>query len=257
VKFFSTNYSYDYPFSTVTLAYFLRYPNPYSRHVLSTDVIEREFDPITQRLYTTRLHLKRSRLPSAILKLLPRALLGASSGGDSQTYILERTVVDVKEGWMKTESRNLEFTTVLDVIEKQIYRRGSGELTTAAIQTTPNQEKPSEDRTDVNTTVALYSHLGQRFKRTKTATGSGTESSDEEANAEMGFLRRWSQTSLQRSIEAIGLNRTSKSQPNAKEGMKVVLERLRQGGLVAVLEGMRQDREGTLGGGVSAGQRDQ
>ena len=31
--------------------------------------------------------------------------------------------------------------------------------------------------------------------------------------------------------------------------MKVVLERLRQGGLVAVLEGMRQDRELMFAGG--------
>src|ERR1700748_1872422 len=105
VKFYSQTYSYDHPFATVSLAYFLRYPNPYSRHVMSTDVLERHFDPVTQRLYTTRLHLKRSRLPSAVLKILPRSIIGASAKGDSQSYILEESVVDVKEGWMKTESR--------------------------------------------------------------------------------------------------------------------------------------------------------
>ena len=41
----------------------------------------------------------------------------------------------------------------------------------------------------------------------------------------------------------MGLKRAHRSQPNAKEGMEVVLDRLRQGGLVGVLEGMRRDRE--------------
>jgi len=231
VKFYSQSYSYDYPFATVSLAYFLRYPNPYSRHVLSSDVLDRHFDPVTQRLYTTRLHLKRSRIPAAVLKILPRSLLGSSPTGDSQSYILERSIVDVKEGWMKTESRNLEFTAVLDVIERQIYRGTSGESIEA------------DDKTDVATVVTLHSRLGQRFKLSRPV-GS---SSDEDAPVKQNFLARWSQNSLQRSIEAIGLSRTSQSQPNAKEGMKIVLERLRKGGVVAVLDGMRRDREAAFG----------
>jgi 4-amino-4-deoxychorismate lyase len=241
VKFFSQNDSYNYPFNIVSLAYFLRYPNPYSRHVISTDVLDRHYDPLTQRLYTTRLHLKRSRLPRAVMKLLPRSILGAPSTGDSQTYILERSIVDVKEGWMKTESRNLEFTAVLDVIERTTFVR-------------PLDEKGQEEHTDVNTVVTLVSRLGQRFKRQReqNAQSESSQSDGEEPTSNLGFLARWSQSGLQRSIESIGLNRTSKSQPNAKEGMKIVLERLRTGGVVAVLEGMRRDREGsslTLGGG--------
>jgi hypothetical protein len=246
VKFYSQNYSYDYPFPTVTLAYFLRYPNPFSRHVLSTDVIEREFDAATQRLYTTRLHLKRSRLPAAVLKLIPQSFLGASSAGDSQTYILERSVVDVKEGWMKTESRNMEFTTVLDVIEKQTYRRAQVEPRPAGSALTSPSLGTTEDRTDVSTTVVLISRLGQRFRRPRSVAGTNPGAYEENTGT-LGFLGRWSQARLQGSIEAIGLKRTSKSQPNAKEGMKVVLERLRQGGLVAVLEGMSRDRERGLG----------
>jgi len=215
VKFYTQNHSYDYPFATVSLAYFLRYPNPYSRHVLSTDVLSRSFDPSTQQLTTTRLLLKRSRLPSAILKLLPRSLLGSNAGGDSQSYILERSVVDVKQGWMRTESRNLELKNVLDVIERQTYLR---------------PDTPA-DQTSVTTTITLHSRLGQRLL------GRGEQQ-------KTNFLLSWSQSSLQRSIEAIGLNRATKSQPNAMEGMKVVLERLREGGLVRVLEGMRRDGVG-------------
>jgi 4-amino-4-deoxychorismate lyase len=123
VKFYSSTEQYPYPFPAVTLAYFLRYPNPYSTHVLSTDTIARSFDPETQRLTTIRLHLKRSKLPGAVLKLLPRSLLGASATGDTQSFILEKSVVDVKEGWMDTESRNLEWTGVLSVVERQKFMR--------------------------------------------------------------------------------------------------------------------------------------
>jgi len=246
VKFYTQNYTYDYPFPTVTLAYFLRYPNPFSTHVISTDVIERTFDPATQRLHTTRLHLKRSKFPSAVLRLVPRGFLGANATGEGQSYILERSTVDVGEGWMRTESRNLELTGVLSVVERQEFRAtGSSEALSSGAPT-PGKTIidglafGQDENTDVTTTVTLHSRLGQRFKRQRQA-GAETEE-------KVGFFRSWSQASLQRSIEAIGLNRTSKSQPNAKEGMKVVLERLRQGGLVGVLEGMRRDREQALAG---------
>ncbi|TID26840.1 gb [Venturia nashicola] len=227
VKFYTQSYSYDYPFPTVTLAYFLRYPNPFSTHVLSTDVISKSFDAETQRLHITRLHLKRSKLPSAVLRIVPRSFLGATAQGDSQTYILEHSTVDVKEGWMRTESRNLEWTGVLSVVERQEY---NAPLTSA--RDVFDAKNPG-DSTAVKTTVTLHSRLGQQFKK------KGEEST--------GFLRTWSQGATQRAIEAIGLRRAEKkSQPNAREGMKVVLERLRHGGLVEVLEGMRRDRESVL-----------
>jgi hypothetical protein len=211
VKFYETSFTYDFAFPAVALAYYLRYPNPYSTHVLSSDVIERRFDPESQQLHTVRLHLKRSKLPPAVLKLLPKSLMGASSTGDSQSYIIEKSTVDIREGWMTSESRNLEWTGVLSVVEKQCFRRPEG-TTTGGM----------EGVTDVRSTVVLLSRLGQQSR---------------------GFFKAWSASSLQRSIEHMGLSRARRSQPKAKEGMKVVLERLRGGGLTAVLEGMRRDRE--------------
>ena len=256
VKFYSSTYTYDYAFPAVTLAYFLRYPNPYSTHVLSTDVIERSFNPSTQQLTTVRLHLKRSKLPSAVLKLLPRSLLGASKDGDSQSYILERSVVDVREGWMDTESRNLEWTGVLSVVERQVFRRPIAvtnpipTLNSSAVAKSGLQAAPELEKTDVTSSVTLHSRLGQgRWKRRRVGSSAADDdatklavAADEEA-PKVSFFKSWSTTSLQRSIELIGLKRARRSQPNAKEGMKVVLERLRDGGLVAVLEGMRRDRE--------------
>lgn len=280
VKFYENTGSYNYAFPAVTLAYFLRYPNPYSTHVLSSDVIERHFDADTQQLHTVRLHLKRSKLPKAVLRLLPRSFLGlnrSSAAGDGQrrgsrsegqtkSFILERSTVDIKEGWMETESRNLDWTGVLSVVETQRYRRSDG--------VNAKSEDGPQDRTDVKTWIRLVSSFGQAKRRqaghdkqtqmrhqygdaadhsmSDDTTDEGDSSDHSEMGApvatpQRGFLRSWSMASVQRSIEMMGLKRAQGSQPRATEGMNLVLERLRSGGIVGVLEGMREDRDGQSG----------
>jgi len=245
VKFYTTSYTYDDPLPTVSLAYFLRYPNPYSTHVLSTDTIDSSFDPLTQTLRTVRLHLKKSKLPTPILKLLPRSFVGATAKGDSQAYILETSEVDIKNGTMKTESRNLEWTGVLSVIERQEYqgvtRASTPEDVARAVAQGRPQPSDAQQKTDVETTVTLRSPLGEQRWRDRVNRKAAAEAGEEQPKA--GIFASWMTGSLQRSIEGIGLRRAETSQPNAKEGMKVVLTRLRSGGLVEVLEGMRRDRE--------------
>lgn len=249
VKFYEHFFNYDYPFPAVSLAYFLRYPNPYATHVLSTDVIERHFDPSTQRLSTTRLHLKRSKIPSAVLKLLPKGILG-SSGDAGQSYILEKSVVDVQEGWMETETKNLEWTGILSVVEKQCYRRPSLE------QRTPDTssdlvEATKNEGTDVTTTVTLLSKFGQARaakQRSEDDIAASVPATTAETDPpKKGFFATWSTSSLQRSIEMIGLRRTREALGKSKEGMNVVLERLRSGGLRQVLEEMQEDRHRAFG----------
>lgn len=242
VKFYSKDYSYDYAFSAVSLAYFLRYPNPYSRHVASTDTISRSFDPVTQRLTTVRLHLKRSRLPPAVLKLLPKSALGAGADGSTQSFILESSVVDVKQGWMESESRNLDWDNVLSVIEKHTYKRPE-----------PAQEAPSgaivdSDRTDVSVSVTLKSRIGEQLRKRRQrwgeqATATSVMGASEEDVPKQGWFSSWSSGAVRSAIESISLQRTEKSQPKAQKGMSVVLDRLRNGGIQEVLEGMRKDRE--------------
>lgn len=253
VKFYENSFSYKYPFSAVSLAYFLRYPNPYATHVLSTDVIDRHFDPVTQRLTTTRLHLKKSKIPPAILKLLPKGIVGVSSDG-GQSYILEKSVVDVKEGRMETEARNLEWTGILSVVEKQVYCRPVS-YQDREIEGAPGSEKNTkQERTDVTTVVTLVSRFGQSRmlanRRKGDRSGASVESSitaDDENPVKKGFFSAWSTSSLQRSIEMVGLRRTRDALVKSKDGMNVVLERLRLGGLKGVLEGTRRDRESMLG----------
>ncbi|EYE97482.1 MSF1 domain protein [Aspergillus ruber CBS 135680] len=248
MKFFENNFTYDYSFPAVSLAYFLRYPNPYSRHVLTTDVIDRYVDSKTQRLHTTRLHLKKSKVPSGILKLLPKGMGGSDNSG--QSYIMETTVVDPKEGWMHTESRNMEWTGVLSVVEKQFFERQPIEGTLESLEGLPLDDKRSGEKTTVKTTVIFKSRLGQgKLLGNKKKTESiGDQAGEAEEQApKQGWFSSLSTAGIQRSIELIGVSRTRDAVLKSKQGMNVVLERLRNGGIVGVLEGMRQDREALYG----------
>ncbi len=248
MKFFENSSSYDYSFPAVTLAYFLRYPNPYSKHVLSTDVIDRYVDPSTKRLHTTRLHLKRSKVPSAMAKLLPAGLTGPA--GAQQSYVIEKSTIDVQEGWMETESRNMEWTGILSVIERQTYRRQplSTETWRDKLAATDKDTTPGggeKEWTSCKTVVSFKSRLGQAMKKNAEATVN--INANEEEVPRQGFFASWSTTGIQRTIELVGVKRSKTAIMNGRNGMNVVLERLRSGGVMGVLEGMRNDRMEMLG----------
>ncbi|KAH0612706.1 uncharacterized protein H6S33_009086 [Morchella sextelata] len=206
VKFYENAFSYDYQWPAVTLAYFLRYPNPYSTHVISTDTLASELDPVTGNLHLTRLHLKRGKLPASVARFLPKI---------KESYILEHSVVDVKNQRLETETRNLDWEGVLSVVESQVY--------------TPSAEQATrEGKTDVQTIVRFESRLG-----------SGKVVKDVEEKR--GFFSNWTTGSVQRSIELVGVRRMREGLGRSREGMKVVLEQLRERGMVGVL---REQRKG-------------
>ncbi|ORX38271.1 hypothetical protein BD324DRAFT_577959 [Kockovaella imperatae] len=77
-------------------AFFVRYPNPFARHVLSVDVLDRWIDLETGRLHTKRLILKRGILPKWAARWLP---VSSSSGGRGlDAWVMEDSVVD-PPGW--------------------------------------------------------------------------------------------------------------------------------------------------------------
>jgi len=249
----TTNHTYSHPFPTVTLAYFLRYCspqlNPFAAHVLSTDTISSHVDSETGRLHTTRVHLKKSRLPKAVLKLLPTSVTGGMQ--DKASYILETSVVDMREGWMRTESRNLNFTGILSVVEKQLYTAPSSTLAP------PVTQSAHQTTTGVETTVVFRSRLGERIRE---RIGQGQQQQQHQQNVQQSppageqrsgwFGKSWvaglGTKGIQRSIETIASTKTQDQLGKSREGMRVVLERLRMSGVMGVLELRRRALEGTL-----------
>ncbi|ROT37481.1 hypothetical protein SODALDRAFT_361192 [Sodiomyces alkalinus F11] len=263
----TTTDTYNHPFPTVTLAYFLRYSspklNPFSTHVLSTDTLESYVDPTTGRLHTTRIHLKKSRLPATVFKLLPSSITGgAGSGGEKASYILETSTVDMRQGWMRTESRNLNFNNVLSVVERQNFDipslssscssscSSSSSSPSSATSSSPpvaasTGTSPSTDAvgsTNVTTTIVYRSRLGERLRAKKDQFSS--EAADFRENKWIsGWVTGLGQRGIQRSIENLASSKTEAQIGKSREGMRVVLERLRHAGVVGVLEMMRRERQ--------------
>lgn len=220
----TTSHQYSHPFPTVTLAYFLRYSspqlNPFAAHVLSTDTISSHVDPKTQRLHTTRIHLKKSRMPGAVFKLLPGSVTGGGSG-DRASYILETSVVDIKEGWMQTESRNLNFTGILSVIEQQNFKL-------------PMENMASQ--TEVTTSVIFRSRLGEKLR-------GKLGQAQQEGGFISGIIGGWGTKGIQRSIESLASTKTLDQLGKSRDGMRLVLERIRNNGVIGVLETLRRERQ--------------
>ncbi|CAI4215287.1 unnamed protein product [Parascedosporium putredinis] len=206
VLYHTATNTYAHPFPAVTLAYFLRYSsptiNPFAGHVLSTDTISSEVDSKTGRLHMTRIHLKKSRMPSAIFKLLPAGVTGGKSA-EKASYILETSVVDIREGWMRTESRNLNFAGVLSVIEQQTYKIPDASRAPTKIGSESSTEDVREDR----------------------------------------WLSGWMGRRIRGSIEKMASTKTVDQLGKSREGMRVVLETIRHSGVMGVLEMVRRERQ--------------
>lgn len=138
---------------------------------------------------------------------------------------------------METESRNMEWTGVLSVIERQMYKDNS------------KFDLGKIDGTSCETSVTLVSRLGETIrKRRRLAAEIGRVDEEDEA-PKQGWFASWSAAGIQRTIELVGVKRTKTAVYNSSEGMKIVLGRLRNGGIKGVLEGMRHDRMLIAGGG--------
>ncbi|KAF9925385.1 hypothetical protein FBU30_004798 [Linnemannia zychae] len=111
VKFYQHTSSFEHAWDNVTYAFWLRYPNPFASHVLGCDVIDRQVDPVTGVLRTTRLILKQG--------VLPRWGRGLIKNPDA--YIIEESEVDPRTQTMVTRTKNLNHVRVMQVEEVQTF----------------------------------------------------------------------------------------------------------------------------------------
>ncbi|KAH9486682.1 Protein UPS1, mitochondrial [Psilocybe cubensis] len=107
MRFFSQSFLYDDSWSIVTLAFFLRYPNPYAAHVISCDVISRHQTP-SGSLITTRLILKKGAMP----RWFPKGIISRA-----ESWVIEESEVDPYGKIVKCVTKNLDHVKIMQVEE--------------------------------------------------------------------------------------------------------------------------------------------
>ncbi|EAZ63610.1 hypothetical protein PICST_74808 [Scheffersomyces stipitis CBS 6054] len=111
VQFIEHSHLYNHDFSTASLAYLNRYPNPYAKHVKSSDTLEHCIDE-DGRLRTTRLVVKTGRLPQFIKPFLGTSL---------DSWIIEKSVIDPKGKILLSYTANVDHRKLLKVEEYLKY----------------------------------------------------------------------------------------------------------------------------------------
>lgn len=97
----------------------MKYPNPFSSHVLSADILTRQLDPQTGKLYTVRLIHKTGTLPTWVTNMLK----------SQEAFVIEESVVDPVNSFMQTRTRNLTHQRLLTAEEIQTYTKSPEDQT--------------------------------------------------------------------------------------------------------------------------------
>ncbi|KAA0709110.1 PRELI domain-containing protein 1, mitochondrial [Triplophysa tibetana] len=113
VKYFSCSGFLKSSWDQVFLAFWQRYPNPYSNHVLTEDIIFREVTP-EHRLISRRLLTKTSRAPRWAEKFLPAHMA-------QKAFIIEDSVVDPESRSMTTLTWNITHARVMSIEERCVF----------------------------------------------------------------------------------------------------------------------------------------
>ncbi|MCJ8742104.1 hypothetical protein PDJAM_G00078200 [Pangasius djambal] len=112
-KYFFSETDIRSTWEQVLAAFWQRYPNPYSTHVLTEDVIFREVTP-DNRLLSRRLLTKTNRLPRWAERIFPGNL-------SRSVYIVEDSVVDPSSRRLTTLTWNLNHSTLMTVVERCVF----------------------------------------------------------------------------------------------------------------------------------------
>lgn len=97
----------------------MKYPNPFSSHVISADILSRTIDPLTGKLHTIRLIHKTGTFPTWVISMLK----------SQEAYVIEESVVDPEKCFMQTRTRNLTHQRFLVAEEVQTYTKSPEDQT--------------------------------------------------------------------------------------------------------------------------------
>nr|KAF6349799.1 PRELI domain containing 1 [Myotis myotis] len=113
VKYFLGHSVLRSSWDQVFAAFWQRYPNPYSKHVLTEDIVHREVTP-DQKLLSRRLLTKTNRMPRWAERLFPANVAHS-------VYILEDSIVDPQNQTMTTFTWNINHARLMVVEERCVY----------------------------------------------------------------------------------------------------------------------------------------
>ncbi|KAE8614891.1 hypothetical protein XENTR_v10008343 [Xenopus tropicalis] len=117
VKYFSGFNILKNSWDQVSAAFWQRYPNPYSKHVLSEDILYREVTP-DHKLLTRRLLTKTNRLPRWAERIFPANVAHA-------VYVVEDSIIDPFSKTMTTYTWNINHASIMSVEERCVYCENS------------------------------------------------------------------------------------------------------------------------------------
>lgn len=109
MKFYCTDCLLKFNWNQVTSAFWTRYPNPFSRHVLSEDIISRSV--VGNKLVTKKLTRKTNSPPRWAERFVNSRV----------ACIVEESIVDPEAKTLTTYTRNITFTRLMVVEEKCVY----------------------------------------------------------------------------------------------------------------------------------------
>ncbi|WWC58065.1 uncharacterized protein I303_100600 [Kwoniella dejecticola CBS 10117] len=252
VQVYRKTHSYPDPPPTPLLAFFLRYPNPFARHVLSVDVLSRDVDPSTGQVHTTRLILKRGILPKWATKWLPAAATSGGRGLDA--WILEHSVVD-PPGWGLNSDDGLGTNNGESSTSSSSSRQSGTASSSSSIArmsrtnglTQHNKRSSGEANSDTNSdSVAELDYEYRRQPRLRVQQGNlnhkklmhvieggeiragpdGTTLHHTTAEVRSSFGGAWSNM-IRNRIESYGVGKFETNSETSRKGMSLILTLLR------------------------------
>lgn len=126
VKYFCNNTDIKSAWDHVVSAFWQRYPNPFSTHVLTEDVVYREVTA-DHKLLSRRLLMKTNRLPRWAERIFP-------SGMSRSVYIMEDSIVDPVNRRLTTYTWNLNHTTLMSVEERCVFQDSEEQVATTQLR---------------------------------------------------------------------------------------------------------------------------
>ncbi|KAG8904526.1 hypothetical protein FRB99_001609 [Tulasnella sp. 403] len=146
VSFFSQMFSYDHSWATVNEGVWQKYPNPYSGHVVSVDVIDRTVDPETGIIRTERVLGCKQAAPRWVVKFL---------GGSEDAFVREVSFVDPRTSKTTITSVNLSLSQYMTVLEKISYE---------PCATNPTTQTVFKQTAEIRARMGKWKSLGDRLE---------------------------------------------------------------------------------------------